>query len=123
MIFSSRLISLTLGLVIAGTIFILIRKDRLHTQYSILWFFMAMASIVFGAFPRLIDWIAEKFGIHYPPILFVIVGMGLILIKMLTMDIDRSRQEQKLRLLTERLAILDGEKYSDVENEIEQKSK
>jgi len=48
-------------------------------------------------------------GIHYPPTLLIVIGMGLILIKMLTMDLKRSEQERKIRALTQRLAILESE--------------
>ena len=112
MLFSYRLTSLVLGFVIAGAILLLVRKNLLHTRYSILWILMAMAIVLFGAFPRLNDWIALKLGVHYPPILFVVAGIGIILVKILTMDIDRSKQERKIRILTEQLAILEGEKDS-----------
>jgi hypothetical protein len=46
-------------------------------------------------------------GVSYPPILAVVVGLGLVLIKMLTMDVERSRQERKIRRLTQQLAILE----------------
>ncbi len=110
--FTYRLTSLVLGFVIAGVIIQLVRRDLLHTRYSVLWFLIAIAAVVFGAFPHLNDWIAVKLGVHYPPILFIITGMGIILIKILTMDIDRSKQEQKLRILNEKIAILEGEKHS-----------
>jgi hypothetical protein len=50
-------------------------------------------------------------GVHYPPTLLIVIGMGLILIKMLTMDLKRSEQERKIRALTQRLAILESEMY------------
>ncbi len=76
---------------------------------------MALAIFVFGAFPLVIDRIAVKFGVHYPPVLLIVIGMGLILIKMLTMDIERSEQERKLRTLAQRLAIYEGERNCDSE--------
>ena len=108
---SYRLTSLILGLVIAGAIIQLVRKDLLHTKYSIMWFFCAAAIVFFAAFPQLNDRIAKILGIYYPPILFVIAGMGLILIKILAMDIERSKQEQNIRKLNEKIAILEWEKY------------
>ncbi|MBN1276032.1 MAG: DUF2304 domain-containing protein [Deltaproteobacteria bacterium] len=107
--FSYHLTSFMLGIIIAGVIIILVRKDLLHTKYSFWWLLVALGSIVFGAFPRLIDWIGAVFGVHYPPVLFIIVGIGLILIKMLTMDIDHSEQERRLRILTQRLALYEEE--------------
>jgi hypothetical protein len=71
----------------------------------------------------LIDFIAGKFGIAYPPILAVVVGVGLVLVKMLTMDLDRSRQEQKIRRLTQRLAILEADLDVDSRNKAPQNRK
>ena len=114
---SYNLTSLILGLVIAGVIILLVRKDRLHARYSLWWLMIALGSIVLGAFPRLIDRIAAIFGVHYPPVLLIVAGIGLILIKMLTMDIDRSEQERKLRILVQRLAVFEGEKPEETEKE------
>jgi len=36
------------------------------------------------------------------------IGMGFILIKILSMDLERSRQERTLRRLTQKLAMLEG---------------
>jgi len=44
--------------------------------------------------------------------LLIVVGIGLILIKMLTLDLKRSEQERKIRALTQRLAILESEMFS-----------
>lgn len=110
LLFSYRLTSLVLGLVIAGIIIRLVRKDHLHTRYSLLWFFIAFSIAIFGAFPRLNDVVAATLGVNYPPIFFVVAGMCIILIKILTMDIDRSKQERKILLLNEKLAILEGER-------------
>ena len=109
MLFSYRLTSMLIGIVIAIVIFRLVRKSLLHTMHSVLWLLLSFLIVVFGTFPTLNDWIAKKLGVNYPPVLILTAGMGFILIKILTMDIDRSRQEQRIRILTEKLAILEGE--------------
>lgn len=98
-----------LGLGIAGAILLLIRKDSLHVRHSIWWFAVAAGSVLLGFFPRLVDKIGVLLGVHYPPVLFLTLCLGMILIKILTMDIERSEQERTLRRLTQRLAILEGE--------------
>jgi hypothetical protein len=103
-----RLTSLAIGLAIAFTILWLIRRDLLHTRYSIWWLIVAGASMLLGGFPSLVDGVAYRLGVSYPPILLVVVGIGLVLIKMLTMDVERSDQERRLRILTQRLAIFEG---------------
>jgi hypothetical protein len=109
--------SLAIGIVVAVIILLLVRKGLMHSRYSIWWLLMALAIAIFGCFPRLVDRIADKLGVHYGPVLLIVVGMALILIKMLTMDVERSDQERRLRLLTQRLAILEGEKNANPEKE------
>ncbi|WDN90732.1 hypothetical protein BuS5_03703 [Desulfosarcina sp. BuS5] len=112
MLFSYRLTSLVLGLTIAVLIIYLVRKDTLHARHSLFWLLISGAIVLFGAFPDLNDFVATLLGVSYPPIFLVIAGMGVIMIKMLVNDIERSRQEQRLRLLTERLAVMEGEKQN-----------
>ena len=78
-----RITSLAIGLAIAFTILWLVRKDLIHTRYSVWWLIVALASALLGGFPSLVDGVASRLGVTYPPILLVIVGMGLLLIKML----------------------------------------
>jgi len=42
-------------------------------------------------------------------VLPIIFGLGMILLRMLKMDIDRSRSERQLRRLTQKLGILEEE--------------
>lgn len=108
---TSQLTSFGIGIGIALAILVLVRKNHLMVSHAVWWLAVAAASMVFGAYPRLIDWIGGVLGIHYPPTLLIVIGMGLILIKMLTMDLKRSEQERKIRALTQRLAILESEMY------------
>jgi hypothetical protein len=102
-------ISLIIGLGTAGTIMYLIRRDQLQPRYAFWWIWVAGAIALFGIMPRLIDKIGSILGISYPPILLMILGIAAILIKMLKMDIESTRKEAKIRRLTQRLAILEGE--------------
>ena len=106
---SAHLTSFGIGVALALAILTLVRKNHLMVSHAVWWLTVAMASIIFGAFPWLIDRIGRVLGIHYPPILLIVIGMGLILIKMLTMDLKRSEHERNIRALTQRLAILESE--------------
>jgi hypothetical protein len=109
-VISYKWTSAILGFVIAGVILMLVRRDLLHTRYSIWWLLVAIAVLILGVFPDLVDLVGSPFGVHYPPILVVIICLGLILIKMLTMDLDRSKHERELRRLAQRLAMLESMK-------------
>ena len=97
-----------IGLLIAGSILFLVRRDHMHGPYAVWWLASSAVVVLISLFPGLINLVAGQLGIAYPPILPVFVGMGLILVKMLTMDLERSRQELKLRRLTQRLAMLEA---------------
>ena len=97
-----------IGLMIAVVILFLIRRDILHVKRSLWWIGIALLIIVMGFFPLTIAQFGVLLGVNYPPILILTVGVGFILIKILSMDLDRSRQERMLRRLNQKIAILEG---------------
>ncbi|MGF1526800.1 MAG: DUF2304 domain-containing protein [Candidatus Competibacterales bacterium] len=105
---SYQLTSAVIGLAVAGGILYLVRRDHMYGRYALWWLAGAALVVVVGAFPALVDYIASLAGVSYPPILAVTLALGLGLIKMLTMDLARSRQERALRRLAQRLAILEA---------------
>ena len=98
-----------MGIFVACAIIYMVRHDYLRTSYAVWWVLTAVAIVVFALRPQLVDAIGARLGIAYPPVLLIIVGMGLLLIKVLTMDIERSRQERNLRRLVQKVALLEGE--------------
>ena len=97
-----------IGIVIAFVILLLIRRDILHVKRSLWWIGIAALIVVMGFFPVTIDKFGILLGVNYPPVLILTLGIGFILIKILSMDLERSRQERMLRRLTQRMAILEG---------------
>jgi hypothetical protein len=106
---TSQLTSAAISVLLAGAILYLVRRDHMHGSYALWWLAIAAAILVLGVFPPVIDWLGRVSGISYPPILPIIIGIGMILIRMLRTDIDRSRQERQLRRLAQKLAILEQE--------------
>jgi len=104
-----QLTSTAIGLAVALMILWLVRRDRLHGSYAFWWIGAAAAIVFLGFWPQAFDAVAGYLGISYPPILAVVLGFVLLLLKVLTMDLDRSRQERAIRRLTQRLALLDSE--------------
>lgn len=102
-----------LGVGISVAILLLIRKDALHVRHSVWWLAVAAGSILLGFFPGLVDALGLFLGVFYPPVLFLTLALGMLLIKILSMDIERSRQERTLRRLIQRLAILEEEIQRD----------
>lgn len=104
-----QITSLTIGTLLAFVIIWLVRHDRVHIRHTFWWVALAAAAFILGAFPPIVDWIAARVGISYPPALLFTVGFGLALIKILYMDIERADLERNIRRLSQRLAILEGD--------------
>ena len=104
-----QITSMAIGVGLAAIILFLVRRDHLHGPYAIWWIGAAATVALLGLFPRLFDVLALKMGVSYPPVLAIVLGFSLLLIKMLTMDLDRSRQERLIRRLAQRLALLEAQ--------------
>jgi hypothetical protein len=104
-----------IGLSIGGLILWLVRKNHLHGPYAIWWILVAVGVILLGLFPQVVNPVASWLGVNYPPILAIILALAALLVKVLTMDLERTRQEVMLRRLTQRLAMLEGKRPTDDE--------
>ena len=101
-----NLITALLGLGAAGVIVALMRRNALYTRYSLWWLGVAAILTALGLFPRISDVLARYFGVGYPPALIFAVAIVLLVVKMLFMDLERSKQELQIRRLTQRVALL-----------------
>ncbi len=98
-----------LGIGLAGAIFYLVRRDHLHGPFAAWWLMVAAATLVLGMFPSVVVWLGKLSGINYAPVLPIIIGLSMVLLRLLKLDIDRSRNERQMRRLTQKLAILEQE--------------
>ena len=98
-----------MGLSVGATILWLVRRAHLHGSYAVWWIVVAAGVVLAGLFPRVVDHIGGMLGVAYPPVLAMVVALGALRLKVLTMDLERTRQETALRRLTQRLAILEAE--------------
>ncbi|MEK7991360.1 MAG: DUF2304 domain-containing protein [Thiotrichaceae bacterium] len=106
---SYHITSALLGLSIAGIILYLIRRDHLHTRHALWWLWIASIILILGIYPPIIDILAGFLGINYPPTLIFVLGIGMLLLKVLGIDIHQSELERRQRRLTQRMALLEEE--------------
>ncbi len=98
-----------IGITVALVIIILMRNDRLHVAHGLSWFIVALVFAFLGFAPGIIDTIAQKLGIAYPPILALTIGIALLVVKILSMDIERSKIEIRNQRLIQKVAMLEAE--------------
>jgi hypothetical protein len=103
------LITGAIGIATAITIVILIRKDHLHVRYGLWWAGAATAFAFLGLFPAIFDNVAKYVGIARPPILALTLAVSILVIKILVMDIERSRNAIRMQRLIQRLALLESD--------------
>ena len=103
------LVTGTIGIATAITIMVLIRRDHLHVRYGLWWVAAAVVFALLGFFPAIFDNIALYLGVAYSPILALTLGATILVIKILVMDIERSRNAIKLQRLVQRVALLEAD--------------
>ena len=98
-----------IGIAVAFLIVWLIRKDRLHVNHGFGWMVAAAGFALLGLAPGIIDRVAGWFQVAYPPVLGLTLAIVVLVIKMLLMDIERSRIEMANQRLTQRVAMLEAD--------------
>ena len=103
------LITSIIGIIAAIVILILIRRDHLHVRYGMLWVAAAVAFALLGLFPALFDSFAKYMGIANPPILALTIGLVVMVLKILVMDLERSRNAIRMQRLVQRIGLLESD--------------
>ena len=104
-----QIVSSVIGLIIATVIFFLVRRDHLGPGQAFRWFAIAIAVALLGVYPQMIDKIGVAIGIAYPPIIPIIIGLGAALVKILLMDIERTKSNITQDRIVQKLAMLEAE--------------
>lgn len=101
-------VSLT-SIVLAVTIFILVRRDRLSPRVAGKWFIVSLCVLILGIFPESIDKIGWAIGIAYPPMLALAIMSVMVIVKLLIIDIETQKQRTKLERTIQKMAMLEAD--------------
>lgn len=97
------------GLVVAcfiGYIVYLLRRRQLREKYAVLWLVIGMGILVLVVFPQLLFWAANLLDIIAPANLLFAATLALLLAVCLHLTWELSRSEDRIRRLSEEVAIL-----------------
>jgi len=93
---------------------ILVRREHVELKYTLFWLFSGLMMILLTVFPRTLEIISNLLGVYEPVnTLFLIANFFLIMI-IFSLTVALSRNANRLRQLTQEVAIL--------RNEIEKRS-
>ena len=87
----------------------LIRRKKIKEAYALLWLIFGGIFMLFSFWKNGLDYFAGIVGIYYPPaLLFLILIVAIILI-LVNYSIVISSQNDKIRILTQELALMKKE--------------
>src|SRR4030042_58462 len=83
----------------------LIKKRVLKEEYSVIWIIAETVLFIFGAFPRILTFVAGLFGIYYLTAIFIIAFLFLLVIAFYY-SIILSRLSETNRALVQEIGLL-----------------
>ena len=108
------------GLLILGAIlmtyFILkkIRQSKLQIEYAIFWIIFSGILLIFSVFPFLVALVTRLIGIELPVNFIFLLFILILILKAFFQTIETSALENKVRNLTQRLAIEEKERQEEL---------
>lgn len=84
----------------------LVRKRNLRAKYAMLWLTIGALLLVVAAFPGVLDWMAARAGIYYPPAAFLLLAVAFLFLVVIHFSWELSRLEERTRTLAEEVALL-----------------
>lgn len=118
-----QLLAIVCSLILFWTIFSLVRRKKLKTEYSLIWLTVSFIFIVFSIWRDGIDVVARIVGVDYPPsILFIVLLIGIILL-LIEFSIIISKQAEKIKVLAQEIALLKNKLENNLEDQNEKQSK
>ena len=110
-----HLIVTVLGIGLALTILTLIRRDHIHLRQGLFWTAVAIASLVFGIWPGLIDLLSQAVGIAYSPALLFLAAIVVLILRALFTDIALTQLKRDVRRLNQRITLSESRDESDTD--------
>lgn len=109
MSFAARLIILIMGIGLFLWVFELVRKKKFREELSIIWLFIAVIIMAGSQLDKIIDPIATRIGIHYPPVLVFMIIIFFLIVALLYFSLVTSDLKNKVKELTQKMALLEYE--------------
>ena len=98
------------------TYFILkkIRQSKLQIEYAIFWIIFSGILLIFSVFPFLVALVTRLIGMELPVNFIFLLFILILILKAFFQTIETSALENKVRNLTQRLAIEEKERQEEL---------
>ena len=103
---SASVFFLILAILVCTFVVIQVRHQRMKERYAALWLIIGAIIIVLGAFPTLLNGVADFVGVALPVNLLFLLSILLLMGVSIHLTLELSRLSEKTRILAEEVAIL-----------------
>lgn len=93
-------------LVVAGSIVHFLRRKSIDFRYALAWLFVDIIIIIMALFPHAMIWLSGILGVASPVNMVLFVGLCLALVVIFTLSMSVSRLADKVRKLSQEIAII-----------------
>jgi hypothetical protein len=107
--FLARIVILSAGLTLFFAVFELVRKKRLREELSIMWLVFSIIIASGSVLDLVIDPIAKKLNIYYPPTLVFLIVIFVLIVSFLYFSVVTSDLKSKVKELTQKISLLEYE--------------
>jgi len=97
------------ALVVFGVVIDFIRRGLLKEKYSVLWLAAAVVVMVLSVKRGLLDFVALKLGVAYPPSLLFVAAFLFVLLILLHFSVVISIFHEKNKVLSQEIVLLQDE--------------
>lgn len=103
---SANVLGLAAAIIVVVTLFEMLRRHRLREKYALIWFVLAMGSLVFAAVPSLLYGLSDLLNVQVPSNLIFFIASLLLLAMSLQHSFEIGKLEERTRTLAEEVALL-----------------
>ena len=87
-----------------------IRNKGIELKYSLVWLALGTGIIIFTCFPKLTTWLGHVLGISQPMNMLFFAGFCFMLPIIFSLSVSVSRLSNKVKRLTQEMALLEEQK-------------
>lgn len=98
------------GIIIIIYIFHTVKNGKFSINESIFWIFGGFVILILSLFPKIIDIVASKLGIDYPPSLLFMMCSIFLIFMCFRNNRRIAEQQEKIIELAQQLTLLKGDK-------------
>ncbi|MCR5700796.1 MAG: DUF2304 domain-containing protein [Lachnospiraceae bacterium] len=105
-------LQIVIGVILVSFMLIIvnmIRKKKFDLRYALSWLTMLVVALILDIFPRIVFGLAHVIGIDIPSNMVFFVGLILAIIMIFTIAVSVSRMSNRVKKLTQELALLQKE--------------